>query len=251
MSQIVREEMNAIGGQEVTMPVLVPKELMEETGRDKVDVLMRLKDRNQRDFILGFTHEEIVTDIVRGYVQSWKQLPLSLYQIQTKFRDEPRPRAGLLRGREFLMKDSYSFDTDNDSFMKSYNAHSDAYDRIFRRFGVAYLAVDADPGDIGGTESREFMILADSGEDTVLLCDNCGYAANAERAEIGTDDRQPTTDQSKIQNPKSKIVSTPGAHTVAEVCSMLGVPPEKLIKTMIVLVDGEPAAALVRGDREL
>ncbi len=253
MSQIVREEMDAIGAQEVFLPVLVPMELLEETGRAKVDVLMRMKDRNERDFVLGFTHEEVITDIVRAFVHSWKQLPLSLYQIQTKFRDEPRPRAGLLRGREFLMKDSYSFDNDTESFMRSYNAHAEAYERIFRRFGLAFLAVDADPGDIGGSESREFMILADSGEDTVLVCDKCGYAANAERAEIGIDDRRPTTDddQSKIQNPESKIVSTPGAHTVAQVCEFLGVGPEKLIKTIIADVDGEPVAALVRGDRDL
>ena len=252
MSQIVREEMDAIGAQEVFLPVLVPKELLEETGRTGVDVLMRMKDRNERDFILGFTHEEVITDIVRSFVQSWKQLPLSLYQIQTKFRDEPRPRAGLLRGREFLMKDSYSFDNDAESFMRSYNAHAEAYERIFCRFGLAFLAVDADPGDIGGSESREFMILAESGEDTVLVCEKCGYAANAERAEIGTDDRRPTTDDhSKIQNPKSKIVSTPGAHTVAQVCEFLGVGPEKLIKTIIADVDGETVAALVRGDRDL
>ena len=252
MSQIVREEMDAIGAQEVFLPVLIPQELLEETGRIGVDVLMRMKDRNDRDFILGFTHEEVITDIVRSFVQSWKQLPLSLYQIQTKFRDEPRPRAGLLRGREFLMKDSYSFDNDNASFMRSYNAHSDAYERIFRRFGLEHLAVDADPGDIGGSESREFMILAESGEDTVLLCDNCGYAANAERAEIGlTDDRGPIADQSKVRSPKSRVVSTPGAHTVAQVCEFLGVSPEKLIKTIIVDLDGEPVAALVRGDREL
>jgi prolyl-tRNA synthetase len=252
MSQIVREEMNAIGAQEVYLPVLVPIELLEETERSGVDVLMRMKDRNDRDFILGFTHEEIITDIVRSYVQSWKQLPLSLYQIQTKFRDEPRPRAGLLRGREFLMKDSYSFDNDDESFMRSYNAHSEAYNRIFRRFGLAFLSVDADPGDIGGSESREFMILAESGEDTVLLCDSCGYAANAERAEIGVDGGRMTDDvRSKTQSHKSKIVSTPGAHTVAQVCEYLGVGPERLIKTIIADVDGETLAALVRGDREL
>ena len=136
MSQIVREEMDAIGAHEVFLPVLVPRELLDETGRTGVDVLMRLKDRNDRDFILGFTHEEVITDIVRSFIQSWKQLPASLYQIQTKFRDEPRPRAGLLRGREFLMKDSYSFDNDNESFMRSYNAHAEAYVRIFQRFGL-------------------------------------------------------------------------------------------------------------------
>ena len=249
MSQIVREEMDGIGAQEVFMPVLIPQELLEETGRTAVDVLMRMKDRNQRDFILGFTHEEVITDIVRSFVQSWKQLPLSLYQIQTKFRDEPRPRAGLLRGREFLMKESYSFDVDVEAFMKSYNAHSDAYERIFKRFGLEFLAVDADPGDIGGSESREFMILAESGEDTVLRCDTCGYAANAERAEIGIDENEKR--KTKNGNRESRVVQTPGAHTVAQVCEFLGVPPEGLIKTIIADVDGKTVAALVRGDREL
>jgi len=249
IAAIVREEMNAIGGQEVFLPALVPRELMDETGRSAVDVLFPLKDRNERDFFLGFTHEEIVTDILRSDVHSWKQLPLILYQIQTKFRDEPRPRGGLLRGREFTMKDAYSFDLDEEGLDRSFQAHLAAYGRIFTRCGLEYLVVEAESGAIGGTENLEFMILARSGEDTVLRCDTCGYAVNAERADIGV---QPAAQSpSTIQNPESKIVSTPGAHTVAQVCNFLKVEPAQLIKTILVTADGTPLAALVRGDREL
>ncbi len=275
IANIVREEMNAIGGQELFMPVLVPKELLDESGRSSVDVLFPLKDKNQRDFFLGFTHEEVVTDIVRSYVTSWKQLPLTLYQIQTKFRDEARPRGGLIRGREFTMKDSYSFDFDEEGLDRSFQSHRAAYERIFVRCGLEYLVIDADSGAIGGSQSNEFMVLAESGEDTVLLCDSCGYAANAEKAGIGRVESresgvvsresrvegtgQPTVGavavQSKIQNPKSKTVSTPGAHTVAQVCEFLSVDPTQLIKTIIVTAGGTPrgtpVAALVRGDREL
>ncbi len=248
LAQIVREEMNAIGAQEMFMPVLVPRELLEESGRIGVDILFHQKDRNERDFILGFTHEEVVTDIVRNCVQSWKQLPMSLYQIQTKFRDEPRPRGGLIRGREFTMKDSYSFDLDEAGVTKSFEAHRSAYEAIFKRAGLDYLVVDADSGAIGGSQSNEFMILAESGEDTVLVCDTCGYAANAERAEIGG---LLTTVAVGTGDAASTVVSTPGAHTVAEVCDFLGVPADKLIKTIIVQSGDQVVAALVRGDREL
>ncbi len=245
---IVREEMNAIGAHEVLMPVLVPKELLDETGRSGVDVLFPLKDRGRRSFFLGFTHEEVVTEIVRGLVSSWKQLPLTLYQIQTKFRDEPRPRGGLIRGREFTMKDAYSFDHDEAGLDRAFRAHRRAYERIFFRCGVEYLVVDADSGAIGGSESSEFMVLASSGEDTVLRCDACGYAANAERAGVGYPaERAPEPAPAE----PSRIVPTPGAHTVAEVCAFLGVDARRIIKTIIVAADGEPVAALVRGDREL
>jgi prolyl-tRNA synthetase len=249
IANIVREEMNAIGAQEIFMSVLVPRELLDETGRSSVDVLFPLKDKNQRDFFLGFTHEEEVTDIVRSLVTSWKQLPLSLYQIQTKFRDEARPRGGLIRGREFTMKDSYSFDYDEEGLDRSFQAHRRAYERIFVRCGLDYLVIDADSGAIGGSESNEFMVLAESGEDTVLRCSACGYAANAEKAGIGrVESREPRVER---HGGESKVVSTPGAHTVAQVCEFLGVPPTQLIKTIIVTAGGTPLAALVRGDREL
>ena len=249
ISNIVREEMNAIGAQEIFMSVLVPRELLDESGRSSIDILFPLKDKNQRDFFLGFTHEEEVTDIVRSLVTSWKQLPLSLYQIQTKFRDEARPRGGLIRGREFTMKDSYSFDYDEEGLDRSFQAHRRAYERIFVRCGLDYLVIDADSGAIGGSQSNEFMVLAESGEDTVLRCDACGYAANAEKAGIGsTGNAELAADRIAGE---SKVVSTPGAHTVAQVCEFLGVDPARLIKTIIVTADGTPVAALVRGDRDL
>ena len=247
ISQIVREESNEFGGQEIHMPVLVPKELLDETGRSAVPVLFALKDKNQRDFFLGFTHEEVVTDIVRNTVRSWKQMPLYLYQIQTKERDEPRPRGGLIRGREFTMFDGYSFDSNEAALDSIYRANYRAYERIFQRCGLNYLAVEADPGAIGGSENHEFMILTESGEDTVLRCDHGNYAANAERAEI-PEESVPETRETPAA---SEVVATPGAHTVEQVCEFLKVPPSKLIKTIICLADGEPVAALVRGDREL
>jgi prolyl-tRNA synthetase len=248
IAKVVRDEMNAIGAQEIFMSVLVPRELLDETGRSAVDVLFPLKDKNQRDFFLGFTHEEEVTDIVRSFVTSWKQLPLSLYQIQTKFRDEARPRGGLIRGREFTMKDAYSFDFDEEGLDRSFQSHRRAYERIFVRCGLDYLVIDADSGAIGGSQSNEFMVLAESGEDTVLRCGACGYAANAEKAGIG---RNASAAAATATTGESKVVSTPNAHTVAQVCVFLGVPATQLIKTIIVTAGGAPLAALVRGDREL
>ena len=229
------------------MPVLIPRELLDQTGRSAVPVLFNLKDRNQRDFVLGFTHEEVVTDIVRASVRSWKQMPLYLYQIQTKERDEPRPRGGLIRTREFTMFDGYSFDADEQSLSAAYERNYRAYGRIFMRCGLDYLAVEADPGAIGGSENHEFMVLTENGEDTVLRCDLCGYAANAERAELA----RPEPEQLPELPRQSEVVPTPGAHTVEQVCEFLSVEPGRLIKTIICLADGEPVAALVRGDREL
>lgn len=246
IARIVREEIDSFGGQELHMPVLVPKELLDETGRSAVPVLFALKDKNQRDFFLGFTHEEVVTDIVRGTIKSWKQMPLYLYQIQTKERDEPRPRGGLIRTREFTMFDGYSFDTNDAQLSDIYRANYQAYERIFRRCGLEYLAVEADPGAIGGSENHEFMVLTDGGEDTVLRCDQCDYAANAERAEVPIVPQNVTAETAA-----SEIVSTPGAHTVEEVVAFLKVGAEQIIKTILCLADGEPVAALVRGDREL
>jgi prolyl-tRNA synthetase len=254
ISQIVRDEINAFGGQELHMPVLVPKELLDETGRSAVPVLFALKDKNKRDFFLGFTHEEVVTDIVRNTVNSWKQMPLYLYQIQTKERDEPRPRGGLIRGREFTMFDGYSFDSSDENLSVIYRANYRAYERIFQRCGLEYLAVEADPGAIGGSENHEFMVLTESGEDTVLRCDTCTYAANAERAEVrppvfGTADGKFAI--ISVANVPMEVVETPNTHTVEEVAAFLKVGPEDIIKTIIALADGKPVAALVRGDREL
>src|SRR5579871_2866069 len=247
ISQIVREESNAFGGLEVHMPVLVPKELLDESGRSSVPVLFALKDRNKRDFFLGFTHEEVVTDIVRASVSSWKQMPLYLYQIQTKERDEPRPRGGLIRGREFTMFDGYSFDSNENDLDVIYRANYHAYENVFRRCGLEYLAVEADPGAIGGSENHEFMVLTEDGEDTVLRCDHCNYAANAERAEIPFE----VMEVDPAPSGKPEWVSTPNAHTVEEVCAFLQVQPQELIKTIICKADGKPIAALIRGDREL
>ena len=246
IAQIVREEADAFGGQEIHMPVLVPKELLDETGRSAVPVLFGLKDRNQREFFLGFTHEEVVTDIIRNTVHSWKQMPLYLYQIQTKERDEPRPRGGLIRGREFTMFDGYSFDHSEAGLDTIYRANYEAYGKVFRRCGLEYLAVEADPGAIGGSENHEFMVLTENGEDTVLRCDSCTYAANAERAEV------PVSPDPQREEPQpSEVVATPGAHTIEEVSVFLSVPAQRLIKTIVCTADGKPVVALVRGDREL
>ena len=247
IAQIVREEINDFGGQEIHMPVLIPKELLDESGRSSVPVLFRLKDRNERDFILGFTHEEVVTDIARSAVSSWRQMPLYLYQIQTKERDEPRPRGGLIRGREFTMFDGYSFDSSEANLDKIYRANYRAYERIFQRCGVDYLAVEADPGAIGGSENHEFMILTESGEDTVLRSDIGTYAANAERAEIAYTPREVIITETEA----AQVVATPGAHTIDEVSAFLKVSPVALIKTIVCMADGKPVIALVRGDREL
>lgn len=246
ISQIVREEINDFGGLELHMPVLVPKELLDETGRSAVPVLFALKDKNQRDFFLGFTHEEVVTDIVRTSVSSWKQMPLYLYQIQTKERDEPRPRGGLVRGREFTMFDGYSFDSNEADLETIYRANYRAYEQIFRRCGLEYLAVEADPGAIGGSENHEFMVLTASGEDTVLRCDSCSYAANAERAELLEPTVTPFTEKAVAGE-----ILTPDAHTVEQVAQFLKVANEQIIKTIICVAGGKPFAALVRGDREL
>ena len=208
--------------------------------------LLRFKDRNDREFCLGPTHEEVITDMVRGEVRSYRQLPVRLYQIQTKFRDEIRPRFGLMRGREFIMKDAYSFDADVSGAEQSYKSMYDAYTRIFRRLGVRFRAVEADNGSIGGSFSHEFMVLADAGEDSIVFCRNCDYAANVERAQVCW-----TGEKAGRPCPARRDIPTPGARTVAEVAGLLGVPSAKVVKTLVLLADGRPVAALVRGDREL
>ena len=245
ISNILRDEMNAIGGVELLMPTLVPRPLLEESGRDKVDVLFAVP---QHDYFLGFTHEEVITDIVRGDVQSYKQLPLLPYQIQTKFRNEARPRGGLVRGREFLMLDAYSFDRDEAAGEKAYGNVRGAFARMFTRCGLESLSVEADSGAIGGSQSEEFMVLSEEGEDTVLRCDKTGYAANAERCEaVPAPAEDPSTEVAALEK-----VSTPGTTTIGDVAALLGVPATRLIKTLVVTApDGTPVVALVRGDREL
>ncbi len=245
VENIVREEMDRAGAQELLMPALNPAELWLESGRWNVygKELIRLKDRRGRDFCLGPTHEELITDLVRKEVRSYRDLPLNLYQIQTKFRDEYRPRFGIMRGREFLMKDAYSFDADDESAEMSYRAMYEAYERIFSRCGLRFRAVEADSGQIGGSYSHEFMVLADSGEDEIAHCPACGYASNINKTEAGEVEYEEENNLKTIEK-----VHTPGMKTVEEVCKFLGVPARELVKTMIYTVDDTPVAVLVRGD---
>lgn len=249
VEQIIREEMNRAGAIELLMPMVVPAELWQESTRWEQygKELLRLKDRKDADFCLGPTHEEVITDIVRREVRSYRQLPLNLYQIQSKFRDEIRPRFGLMRGREFIMKDAYSFDVDEAGADVAYDKMYQAYRRIFERCGLRFRAVEADTGNIGGSSSHEFMVLADSGEDAIVSCDSCEYAANVEKAELrdaGGDFPVPTQALTKV--------ATPGQRTIEEVAGFLQVEPARLIKTLILRTDGgETVAVLLRGDREL
>lgn len=250
VAQIVREEMDRAGAQEVLLPALQPADLWKESGRwDHFGPeLVRLRDRNQREFCLGPTHEEVITDLVRREIRSYRQLPLILYQVQTKFRDERRPRFGVMRAREFTMKDAYSFDCDDRGAEESYRRMYQAYSRIFQRSGLRFRAVEAETGAIGGSFSHEFMVLADSGEDAIASCDTCDYAANVERAELSA----PALDD--LRDPQCATlerVATPGMRTVEEVCGFLGKEPSSLIKTLLFLADGKPVGVLVRGDREV
>lgn len=247
--QIVREEMDKKGGQELMLPIIQPAELWMQSGRWHVygDELFRLKDRHGRDFALGPTHEEIITDLVKGDVRSYKQLPLLLYQIQNKYRDERRPRFGLMRGREFIMKDLYSFDRDKEGLNISYQKMYDAYSRIFTRCGLQFRPVEADPGAIGGSGgTHEFMVVADSGEAAIVYCDTCNYAANVEKAEAVPDSGNTAEEMKEMQE-----ISTPGARTIDEVTGFLNTGPEKLVKTLIYRTEAETIAAMVRGDREI
>ncbi len=248
VSQIIREEMNLAGAQEILMPALQPAELWERSGRLATmgPGMFRLKDRAERLMTLGPTHEEVVTQLVAGEISSYRQLPCTLYQIQTKFRDEIRPRFGLMRAKEFIMKDAYSFDTSLDTADVSYQSMYDAYVRIFRRCGLDARPVEADTGDIGGKWSHEFMVLADSGEDGIVDCPACGYAANQERAE-----RACPVAPSVQECPANESVNTPNVHTIDELTAFLKCDADRLIKTLICLADGKPVAALMPGDRDL
>ncbi len=247
---IVREEMNKAGGQEVLLPILQPAELWQESGRwaDYGDEMFRVKDRNKRDFCLGPTHEEIITALVRSDVRSYKQLPIRLYQIQNKYRDEIRPRFGVIRGREFIMKDLYSFDRDEAGCDLSYQAMYDAYKEIFRRCGLDARPVEADSGAIGGDTTHEFMVLSDSGEALVVHCPACGYAANVEKAPCAEPAAQDVLD---TQTAGLEKVHTPDAGTIDEICTFLDIEPQQCLKTVIYLADGKPVAVLVRGDHTL
>jgi prolyl-tRNA synthetase len=249
---IVRQEMDRAGAQELLMPISSPAELWQESGRWERygKELMRFKDRNERDFCLGPTHEEIVTDLVRRAVRSYRELPLNLYQIQTKFRDEPRPRFGLMRGREFIMKDAYSFHTEVEDCRREYDNMYQTYKRIFSRLDLRFRPVEADTGAIGGSLSHEFQVLAESGEDAIVSCDSCDYAANVEKAEIKG--QRPTGRDIAEQAPPVEKVATPGKKTVPEVAELLKLGADKFIKTLVYKTDGgELVAAVVRGDHEI
>ncbi|WP_078595628.1 proline--tRNA ligase [Evansella clarkii] len=248
VENIIREEMDRAFAQELLMPAIQPAELWQESGRWEVygPELMRLKDRHSREFALGPTHEEVLTSIVRDEVQSYKKLPMTLYQIQTKFRDERRPRFGVLRSREFLMKDAYSFDKDYDGLDKSYEAMYNAYMEIFRRCGLDFRAVVADSGAMGGKDTHEFMVLTDIGEDTIAFSDQSDFAANIEIAPVNV-----TYEKSEEAEKDLEAVETPGQKTISEVAGFLSKPEDKLIKSVLFIVDEEPVLVLVRGDHEV
>ncbi|MCL1927047.1 MAG: proline--tRNA ligase [Syntrophorhabdaceae bacterium] len=250
VERILREEMDRAGAQEVLMPAVIPAELWQESGRWDLygKELLRFKDRADREFCLGPTHEEVVTDIVRREVRSYRQLPINLYQIQDKFRDEIRPRFGLMRGREFFMKDGYSFDMDEEGAKESYQKMYDAYCRIFRRMGLDFRAVEADTGNIGGSSSHEFMVIADSGEDSIVSCVSCAYGANVEKAECPSVAEK--TVGSKDAGPFRKV-ETPGRRTIEEVSGFLGIRPDELIKTLLFETSVGDVAVLVSGAFEI
>ncbi|MEI6126659.1 MAG: proline--tRNA ligase [Pseudomonadota bacterium] len=249
-AQIVREEMNRAGALEVFLPFVQPAELWFESGRWEVygKELLRIKDRGDREFCLGPTHEEVITDLVRGAVSSYRQLPLNLYQIHIKFRDEIRPRFGVMRAREFIMKDAYSFDADEHGAEESYKKMYDAYCRIFSRLGLTFRAVEADTGPIGGSFSHEFMVLAETGEDVIVTCSACNYAANTEKAEIAKPEAH---DVNTAEYKELTRTATPGKKTIEEVAGFLAVSPERLIKTLVFSASDGPVVALVRGDHDI
>ncbi|NEY11346.1 proline--tRNA ligase, partial [Yersinia pestis] len=252
VENIVREEMNNAGAIEVSMPVVQPADLWQESGRWEQygPELLRFVDRGERPFVLGPTHEEVITDLIRGEINSYKQLPLNFFQIQTKFRDEVRPRFGVMRAREFLMKDAYSFHTTQESLQETYDAMYTAYSKIFSRMDLNFRAVLADTGSIGGSASHEFQVLAESGEDDIVFSTGSDYAANIEFAEAlaPTEPRAPATEE-------LRIVDTPNAKTIAELVEQFKLPIEKTVKTLLVHAHEESGhklvALLVRGDHDL
>ena len=252
IENIVREEMDRAGAQELLLPIASPAELWQQSGRWEIygKELVRFKDRHERDFCLGPTHEEVITDLVRRTVRSYRELPFNLYQIQTKFRDEVRPRFGLMRGREFIMKDAYSFHTDVQDCQREYENMFQTYKRIFTRCGLQFRPVEADTGAIGGSRSHEFQVLAESGEDAIVSCNRCEYAANVQKAEIKL--RRPAARDATKEARKLQKVSTPGKKSVADVAAFLRLPPERFIKTLVYKTDtNELVAILLRGDHEI
>jgi len=247
VQKIVREEMDRAGAQEIVMPILQPAELWKTSGRweSMGPGMFRLKDRATHDYALSPTAEEMVTDVIKGVVSSYRQLPLTVYQIQWKFRDEIRPRFGLMRSKEFLMKDAYSFDTSLEAADASYMAMYEAYKRVFSRCGLKAYPVEADTGDIGGKFSHEFHVLAEAGEDGIAFCDGCGYAANLEKAERKVAARNDATCG------EMEAIATPGAKTIAEVAKFMGVPGSAFVKSLIYAVDGKPVMVCVPGDRDV
>jgi prolyl-tRNA synthetase len=248
VEQVVREEMDRAGALELLMPAVQPAELWQESGRwEKYGpLLLRMTDRHEREFCFGPTHEEVITDVARRELRSYKQLPVNWYQIQTKFRDEIRPRFGVMRSREFIMKDAYSFDIDKDGMRESYDKMHAAYTAIFERLGLKFRVVDADSGEIGGSRSQEFHVLADSGEDAIAYCDEDNYASNIETAATLPPDgeRQPATRE-------LEKIPTPGVKTIEELCKLTGTSAEQTVKTLIVDGTDGPVALVLRGDHEL
>jgi len=252
VESIIREEMNRAGAIEVLLPFVQPAELWQESHRWDAygKELLRLKDRHDRECCLGPTHEEVITDLARREIRSYRQLPVNLYQIQTKFRDEIRPRFGIMRAREFIMKDAYSFDVDEKGLDESYQKMVDAYHRVFTRCGLKFRAVEAETGLIGGSFSHEFMVLADTGEETIVSCARCSYAANIEKAEFRRAPASTSSPGKVAQKPLQKVL-TPEKRTVEEVTRFLKVSPQDLVKTLIFESDKGCVAALVRGDHEI
>ncbi|WP_209122352.1 proline--tRNA ligase [Alkalihalobacillus sp. BA299] len=248
VEEIIREEMDASGAIEVLMPAIQPAELWEESGRlgDYGPELMRLKDRHERDFVLGATHEEVITSLVRDDIKSYKKLPLNLYQIQTKYRDERRPRFGVLRSREFIMKDAYSFDTSKEGLNVSYQKMYNAYTRIFERCGLEFRAVEADSGAIGGTDTHEFMVLTEVGEDTIAYSDQSEFAANIEIAPVHVEYSKSDEAQNNVEK-----VETPNVRTIEELESFFKQSADRMIKAVLFVVNEEPVLVLVRGDHEV
>ncbi|PIE57926.1 MAG: proline--tRNA ligase [Desulfobulbus propionicus] len=250
VTEIVREEMNRAGAQEILMPMVQPGDLWQESGRwEKYGPeLLRFHDRHERDSCLGPTHEEVITDLARRELHSYRQLPLNLYQIQTKFRDEIRPRFGLMRGREFVMKDAYSFDVDDEAAGLSYERMRAAYHRIFERCALDFRVVEADSGAIGGAFSHEFMVLAETGEDTLVICSGCSYAANVEKAAIVMDRESVPVAEPLLP---LETVATPGMKKIHRVAEYLKVSPREMVKTLLYVAEDQVVAVLVRGDREV
>ena len=247
IEQIIREEMDAAGGQELRMSVLQPRGLWQQSGRDEEygPDMFRLEDRRERPLVLAPTHEELLINMVSANVNSYRDLPVNLYQIQTKFRDEPRPRGGLIRVREFDMKDAYSFDKDEEGLDLSYQGMVKAYQNIFRRCGLPAIMVEADSGAIGGKESQEFVVLSDAGEDTIALCESCGYAANTEKAEF-------VKPQQEIEAAEPlEEIHTPGVRTIDDLAAFLDVPTTKTLKAVFYMADGEIVFVTIRGDLEV